>query len=103
MAGGLTGTSDVARIEAPVTAKAYMMCAFASFGGIFFGYDSGYISGVMGMPYFIHLYVSYRHHSLHPLMTHQLTSLFRPAKQFLAQMHPRLRKTLSFFPLAINL
>lgn len=32
------------------------MCAFASFGGIFFGYDSGYISGVMGMPYFINLY-----------------------------------------------
>ncbi|KAF7869651.1 hypothetical protein EAF04_004435 [Stromatinia cepivora] len=56
MAGGLAATSDVARIEAPVTAKAYMMCAFASFGGIFFGYDSGYISGVMGMPYFIHLY-----------------------------------------------
>lgn len=73
MAGGLTGTADVARIEAPVTAKAYMMCAFASFGGIFFGYDSGYISGVMGMPYFIHLYVSHRHHSLHPLITHQLT------------------------------
>ncbi|KAJ8060575.1 hypothetical protein OCU04_010889 [Sclerotinia nivalis] len=56
MAGGLAATSDVARIEAPVTAKAYMMCAFASFGGIFFGYDSGYISGVMGMPYFINLY-----------------------------------------------
>ncbi|ESZ95546.1 monosaccharide transporter [Sclerotinia borealis F-4128] len=56
MTGGLAGTSDVARIEAPVTAKAYMMCAFASFGGIFFGYDSGYISGVMGMDYFIHLY-----------------------------------------------
>ncbi|KAB8297956.1 hypothetical protein EYC80_001734 [Monilinia laxa] len=52
----MAGTSDVARIEAPVTAKAYMMCAFASFGGIFFGYDSGYISGVMGMDYFIHLY-----------------------------------------------
>ena len=29
------------------------MCAFAAFGGIFFGYDSGYISGVMGMEYFI--------------------------------------------------
>lgn len=36
--------------------RAYMMCAFASFGGIFFGFDSGYISGVMGMNYFIHLY-----------------------------------------------
>jgi hypothetical protein len=58
MAGGLAATTDVERIEAPVTMKAYMMCAFASFGGIFFGYDSGYISGVMGMNYFIHLYVS---------------------------------------------
>lgn len=31
------------------------MCAFAAFGGIFFGYDSGYISGVMGMKTFYHL------------------------------------------------
>ena len=54
MAGdGLIATADVNRIEAPVTVKAYLMCAFASFGGIFFGYDSGYISGVMGMPFFI--------------------------------------------------
>jgi len=29
------------------------MCAFAAFGGIFFGFDSGYISGVLGMNYFI--------------------------------------------------
>jgi len=57
MAGGdLAATADVSRIEAPVTMKAYMMCAFAAFGGIFFGFDSGYISGVMGMNYFIHLY-----------------------------------------------
>ncbi|RYP59811.1 hypothetical protein DL769_008393 [Monosporascus sp. CRB-8-3] len=56
MAGGPvpTGTSDVARVEAPVTMKAYLMCAFAAFGGIFFGYDSGYINGVMGMKIFIH-------------------------------------------------
>lgn len=40
----LRGTADVDRIEAPVTAKAYMMCAFASFGGIYFGYDIGWIS-----------------------------------------------------------
>jgi hypothetical protein len=41
MAGGtLLATSDVSRIEAPVTVKAYLMCAFASFGGIFFGFDS---------------------------------------------------------------
>lgn len=54
--GPLIATADVNRIEAPVTLKAYLMCAFASFGGIFFGFDSGYISGVMGMKYFIHLY-----------------------------------------------
>ncbi|KAM7188056.1 General substrate transporter [Naviculisporaceae sp. PSN 640] len=48
------GIQDLNRVEAPVTAKAYMMCIFAAFGGIFFGYDSGYISGVMGMEYFIH-------------------------------------------------
>ncbi|KAH1935445.1 hypothetical protein KXV48_002995 [Aspergillus fumigatus] len=44
---------DTSRVEAPVTWKTYMMCAFAAFGGIFFGYDSGYISGVMAMDYFI--------------------------------------------------
>ena len=53
---GLVATADTSRIEAPVTFKAYMMCAFAAFGGIFFGYDSGYINGVLGMEYFIHLY-----------------------------------------------
>ncbi|OCL05789.1 sugar porter family MFS transporter [Glonium stellatum] len=55
--GGITlvGATNVDRVEAPVTMKAYMMCAFAAFGGIFFGYDSGYISGVMGMEYFIHM------------------------------------------------
>jgi MFS transporter, SP family, sugar:H+ symporter len=47
------GTADVNRIEAPVTIKAYFMCAFAAFGGIFFGYDSGYINGVLGMKYFV--------------------------------------------------
>ncbi|THV68595.1 monosaccharide transporter [Aureobasidium pullulans] len=52
----LRGTADVDRIEAPVTAKAYMMCAFASFGGIYFGYDIGWISGVMGMKYAIHTF-----------------------------------------------
>src|SRR5436190_7981954 len=52
----MAGTTDVSRVEAPVTLKAYLMCAFAAFGGIFFGYDSGYISGVMGMPYFIELF-----------------------------------------------
>lgn len=55
MAGGLATTGDVNRIEAPVTWKAYLICAFASFGGIFFGYDSGYINGVTGSTLFIHL------------------------------------------------
>ncbi|GMG35827.1 unnamed protein product [Ambrosiozyma monospora] len=50
----IRGTADLERIEAPITMKAYLMCCFASFGGILFGYDSGYISGVMGMDYFIH-------------------------------------------------
>lgn len=50
---GLAGTQDVNRIEAPVTWKAYLICAFASFGGIFFGYDSGYINGVLGSKLFI--------------------------------------------------
>jgi hypothetical protein len=51
--GGLATTQDVERIEAPVTWKAYLICAFASFGGIFFGYDSGYINGVLSAPLFI--------------------------------------------------
>lgn len=57
MPGGgvaLAATADVNRVEAPVTWKTYLMCAFASFGGIFFGYDSGYINGVNGDNYFIH-------------------------------------------------
>ncbi|KAJ4393993.1 hypothetical protein N0V93_003210 [Gnomoniopsis smithogilvyi] len=54
MPGGVVPSNpgDVSRVEAPVTVKAYFMCAFAAFGGIFFGYDSGYISGVMGMKTF---------------------------------------------------
>jgi len=51
--GDLATTQDVERIEAPVTWKAYLICAFASFGGIFFGYDSGYINGVNGSQIFI--------------------------------------------------
>lgn len=52
--GDLATAQDVERIEAPVTWKAYLICAFASFGGIFFGYDSGYINGVLGSKIFIH-------------------------------------------------
>jgi len=51
----LPATADVDRIEAPVTWRAYAMCVFASFGGIFYGYDSGYIGGVQSMKYFIHV------------------------------------------------
>ncbi|KAF2670165.1 putative glucose transporter rco-3 [Microthyrium microscopicum] len=53
--GHLATTSNVENIEAPVTWKAYLMCAFASFGGIFFGYDSGYINGVNASAVFINL------------------------------------------------
>jgi MFS family permease len=49
----LRAPENVETIEAPVTWKAYLMCAFASFGGIFFGYDSGYINGVNGSKIFI--------------------------------------------------
>jgi MFS family permease len=54
--GGFVGTADTGRVEAPTTWKSYLMCAFAAFGGIFFGFDSGYISGVLAMDYFIHLF-----------------------------------------------
>jgi len=59
MAGGdgirqLSVAQDIDHIEAPVTWKAYLICAFASFGGIFFGYDSGYINGVNSSSIFIH-------------------------------------------------
>jgi len=47
------GYNNVERVEAPVTIKAYLLCAFASFGGIFFGYDSGYINGVNASREFI--------------------------------------------------
>jgi len=49
-------TANVEHIEAPITVKAYLMCAFAAFGGFFFGFDSGYISGVLNMKYFIHTF-----------------------------------------------
>lgn len=35
--GSINATTDVTMTEAPVTWKAYLLCAFASFGGIFFG------------------------------------------------------------------
>lgn len=51
----LSVAADVNHIEAPVTWKAYLICAFASFGGIFFGYDSGYINGCLNSAVFIHI------------------------------------------------
>ncbi|KAJ7613654.1 general substrate transporter [Mycena polygramma] len=58
MPGGAVvfGTTDTSRIEAPVTMKTYFMCVFAAFGGIFFGYDTGWMGGVLGMPFFINMY-----------------------------------------------
>ncbi|KAJ7624698.1 general substrate transporter [Roridomyces roridus] len=58
MPGGavVLGTADTGRIEAPVTMKAYFLCVFAAFGGIFFGYDTGWMGGILGMPYFINMY-----------------------------------------------
>jgi hypothetical protein len=40
------------RVEAPITVRGYLLCVFAAFGGILFGYDSGYINGVLGMNFF---------------------------------------------------
>ena len=59
MPGGaviVSGTTDVNRVEAPVTVRAYLIVAFAAFGGIFFGYDTGWMGGVLAMPYFIKQY-----------------------------------------------
>lgn len=72
MAGGgvLTGTADTSRIEAPVTVKAYLICAFAAFGGIFFGYDTGWMSGVLAMPFVIRLWTGKQYPSdLYPNLT----------------------------------
>lgn len=54
--------SDLSRIEAPVTLRGYLLCVFAAFGGILFGFDSGYISGVLAMKYFkqVNVYLSLR-------------------------------------------
>lgn len=57
----VTGTSDVNRVEAPVTVRAYLIVAFAAFGGIFFGYDTGWMGGVLNMDYFIKQYTGYEY------------------------------------------
>ena len=50
------GTTDLSHVEALVTVKAYLICAFAAFDGIFFGYDTSWMSGVLGMKYFVRQY-----------------------------------------------
>ncbi|KAK4539489.1 hypothetical protein LTR36_010887 [Oleoguttula mirabilis] len=52
----MASSMEFERIEAPVTFKAYLMCAFAAFAGMLFGYDSGYISSVLGMAEFRQVY-----------------------------------------------
>ncbi|KAM0328123.1 hypothetical protein ACHAQA_005526 [Verticillium albo-atrum] len=49
---------DLSRIEAPSTYKTYIICAFAAFGGICFGYQTAVMSGLLGTPYFIELYTN---------------------------------------------
>ncbi|KAH8727191.1 general substrate transporter [Phaeosphaeriaceae sp. PMI808] len=57
----VTGTADVSRVEAPVTVRAYLIVAFAAFGGIFFGYDTGWMGGVLNMDYFIKQYTGHEY------------------------------------------
>jgi MFS family permease len=57
----ISGTANVDRIEAPVTVRAYLIVAFAAFGGIFFGYDTGWMGGVLNMDYFIKQYTGYEY------------------------------------------
>jgi hypothetical protein len=57
----ISGTSDVNRVEAPVTVRAYLLIAFAAFGGIFFGYDTGWMGGVLNMEYFIKQYTGHEY------------------------------------------
>lgn len=52
----IPGTANTKDTEAPITAKAYLICTFAAVGGLFFGYDSGWSGGVLAMPFFIRLY-----------------------------------------------
>ncbi|OAQ78845.1 sugar porter (SP) family MFS transporter [Purpureocillium lilacinum] len=66
---------DVEHIEAPVTWKAYLLCAFASFGGIFFGYDSGYINGVLGSQIFIDAVMGEGHKAVSESKTSLIVSI----------------------------
>ncbi|GAA5886706.1 hypothetical protein JCM6882_005864 [Rhodosporidiobolus microsporus] len=75
MSRQLHGTADVGRVEAPVTLKAYLLCAFASFGGIFFGYDSGYINGVKASREFIDAIMGPGHDALSSSKDSLITSI----------------------------
>lgn len=49
-------TLEVDPAEAPATLATIYMCAFAAVGGMFYGYDTGYVNGIIGMKYFIHAF-----------------------------------------------
>ena len=84
----ITGTTEVARVEAPVTLRAYLICAFAAFGGIFFGYDTGWMGGVLGMKYFIRLYTGMQYPAdLYPISDDDNS----PYKKYLKNFHLRAR------------
>ena len=82
MPGGaiIAAADESERVEAPTTWKAYLMCVFASFGGIYFGYDSGYINGVMGMNYFITQYTGMQPPGVNALQSEKdgMYSSYRP-------------------------
>jgi MFS family permease len=77
----VTGTSDVNRVEAPVTVRAYLIVAFAAFGGIFFGYDTGWMGGVLNMDYFIKQYTGYEYPDIeHPGASPDVIKAYRNEK-----------------------
>lgn len=50
-------SSRSSRLRAKPTWKSIGICAFTGLGGLLFGYDTGYINGVMSMPYFENMYL----------------------------------------------
>jgi hypothetical protein len=76
----------LSRVEAPATLRGYLLCVFAAFGGILFGYDSGYINGVLAMNYFKQEFggkYSLRARTFTLLITTQV-SLMRPPRSMAA-------------------